>query len=196
MNLVLGDDVFAQVNLAAAPICLSTGVNFYGTNYTTAFVNSNGSLGFNVGETNWAANEPEWLANSPRVAPFWSDLSPNLGGSVILGPVPGGVSLAFSCPHFGAPASVNQGTVQIDGAGVTISGYAPDAGNLNASLIGITPGGGAVAAPQSWSSLVGFGLQAGVASNAVYEFNAGGNVAGGWTSINFPLSDGSAFIVN
>jgi hypothetical protein len=44
--------------------------------------------------------------------------------------------------------------------------------------------------------LVGFGLQAGVASNAVYEFNAGGNVAGGWTSINFPLSDGSAFIVN
>jgi hypothetical protein len=196
LSVVLADDNFVAVDPALQPICSPTNVSFYGTNYQTFFVNSNGSLGFNAGDGDFSVTEPEWLAGSARAAPFWTDLSPNIAGTVILSAVPGGVNLAFSCPHFNAPASVNQATVQIDGSGVTISGYAPDAGNLNPSIIGITPGGGAGGASQSWAAIVGSGLQAGPALNAVYEFNGAGNVAGGWTSINFPVSDGSFYIVN
>ena len=196
-NLTLADDNFLAIDPAAAPLCSPTSFTFYGTNYNTFFVNSNGGIGFTAGDTAWTPTAALFLSGGPRATACWTDYSPNLGGTVTLSSVPGGLSLAYSVPHFGAPAAVNTSTLTLDANGVTISGYAPDVTNLNASLIGISPGGGAVANAQSWSTLaLTPGAYPGVnATDAVFEF-AAGPVPTGWTSINFPNADGSSFIVN
>ena len=195
--LTLMDDNFVQVTAATAPCGVLPSVLFYGTSYTDFYVNSNGSVGFTAGNGDFSATSAEFLAQEPRAALFWSDLSPNLGGTVSFLTTLTGVQVDFvAVPHFGAAGTSNSSTVILDvGLGVTIQSYAPDAGNVNPSIIGISPGGGATGVPISIAGLVGSGLQVGLATDAVYEENVAGNVAAGWTSINFPLSDGSTYIV-
>ncbi|MEM1054490.1 MAG: M36 family metallopeptidase [Bacteroidota bacterium] len=65
------------------PVSLPWNFSFYGTEYSTVFVASNGYLLFGSGSTAYT-NEPIPTASAPNnlVAPFWDDLNPTRGGQV------------------------------------------------------------------------------------------------------------------
>ncbi len=72
----LGDDNFTAINITGGQ-----SVHLYGQQYTSFFVNSNGSISFNAGSGDFTPTLAEHLS-LPRIAALYSDLSPNLAGSV------------------------------------------------------------------------------------------------------------------
>jgi hypothetical protein len=98
------NDGFANPNSAANPVLvgpLSGGFEFLfgaaGTPGTTCannvwnalFLNSNGNVTFNGGDTSNVPNVPDFRSGLPRIAPAWSDLNPSsrLGGFLNTFPV-------------------------------------------------------------------------------------------------------------
>lgn len=59
-----------------------SGINYFGTDYTGLFINSNGLLTFGAAET---AYSPQGLANydKPAIVPFWTDVDVSKGGDII-----------------------------------------------------------------------------------------------------------------
>ncbi len=55
---------------------------FYGQQYTTFFVNSNGSVSFGAGESSGYWSESAFTLGRPRIAPLWADLDPEAGDGV------------------------------------------------------------------------------------------------------------------
>ncbi|WP_173917522.1 hypothetical protein [Halobacillus sp. Marseille-Q1614] len=69
----LGDDGFSQVNFTQGFT-----FSFYGANYTSLFVNSNGNLTFNAGDGDFFETIADFINdNNPRIAALWDDLNPN-----------------------------------------------------------------------------------------------------------------------
>ncbi len=57
--------------------------NFYGTNYTSVYVCSNGFLSFTSNSTAYSpASIPNTAAPNALIAPFWRDLNPSGGGTI------------------------------------------------------------------------------------------------------------------
>ena len=56
------------------------GIDFYGTSYTSLYINSNGVISFGAAQTAYSPN----LAGTttPLLAPFWSDVNINSGGEI------------------------------------------------------------------------------------------------------------------
>lgn len=76
-RLTLGDDDTRDV---ALPFAFA----FFGTAYDRVFINSDGNLTFGAGDS--ASTErsiSRLLTGSPRIAPFFADLDPSTGGSVV-----------------------------------------------------------------------------------------------------------------
>ena len=203
--LTLGDDNFVELMGTGTTFGCNTftgfpAVNFYGTTYNSVFVNSNGGVGLTGGDADFSATSAEFLSGNARVANIWTDLRPNASGTVTATALPTGIQVDFVGVETwaGGPGNgtSNTSTCIIDGNGVTISNYIPEPTSTTAMVVGITPGGGATGVAVSWLGLMGAGLQAGLATDAVYEENIAGSVPGGFTSINFPLADGQAYIVN
>jgi hypothetical protein len=130
--LELGDDNYQQVNLGFT-------FPFQGQDWTSVFVNSNGSLTFGAGDSDWSESVSEFLAESPRIAPLWDDLSPNNGGQVIANRDTGTFTVSF----IGVPEFISTGansfsvTLRADGS-VTIEYGLVSA---NDGLVGLTEGG-------------------------------------------------------
>ena len=76
--ITLGDDDFTSVSLAPFGFTLP----FYTQTYSSVWVNANGSLTFNNGSGSFQSNSSEMIQNEPRIAGFWSDLNPSLGGTI------------------------------------------------------------------------------------------------------------------
>ena len=131
--LDLGDDDSEEVALGFS-------FPFQGTAYTSVFVNSNGSLTFGSGDTDFSESVSELLSDQPRIAALWDDLSPNNGGQVLLTRDAGSATVSF----VGVPEFVSTGsnsfdiTLAADGT-VTIAYGAVSATD---GLVGVTPGGG------------------------------------------------------
>lgn len=73
--IVLSDDGFALI-----PIGFT--FNFCGTDHTSVYVNANGNLTFENGDSDFTESASQHLDLEPRIAGLWDDLSPNAGGTV------------------------------------------------------------------------------------------------------------------
>jgi len=76
--VTLGDD-------DAAEVALGFDFPFQGNIYNSVFINSNGSLSFGSGDTDFSPSVFEMEGTPPRIAPLWTDLSPNNGGMIVAG---------------------------------------------------------------------------------------------------------------
>lgn len=93
--LPLGDDDAIEVVLGFDfPFC-DGGV------YSTVWVNSNGSLSFGEGDTDFSESVSDFLGGPPRIAPLWDDLNPTEGGTVTAENVGGEFVVEFTgVPQF------------------------------------------------------------------------------------------------
>ena len=66
--------------LAVIPLGFS--FPFYGQTYTEAYVNANGTLSFGQANGGFTVSESFFLSGPPTIAPMWTDLNPQLGGTV------------------------------------------------------------------------------------------------------------------
>jgi hypothetical protein len=134
IQLDLGDDAFQEVALGFS-------FPFNGSSYTSVFVNSNGNLTFGSGDTDFSETEGEFLADQPRIAPLWDDLSPNSGGTVTVAASAGSATVSYvDVPEFLATgANTFSVTLSSDGS------YSIDYGSVTAGdgIAGTSPGGGA-----------------------------------------------------
>jgi hypothetical protein len=55
---------------------------FYGVLRTDIWVNANGNLTFNSADSDFSESPLEMLSDQPRIAIFWDDIHPGVGGSV------------------------------------------------------------------------------------------------------------------
>lgn len=75
-NLVLSDDDSQQITLGGGNT-----VKLYGQTYASFWVNSNGSLTFIAGDTDYTETLDEHFGE-PRVSPYWDDFNPAAGGTI------------------------------------------------------------------------------------------------------------------
>ena len=163
-DLPLGDDDAIEITLAFPfPFCDTT--------YTSMFVGSNGFISFaDSGNANrdFDPSVEEFLAGPARIAGFWTDLSPNAGGSVSVDDgTPGEVSVTFTdVPEFGTANSNNFTFVlRVDGTYDVIYGTV-DALN---GLAGRTPGQ-SIAFDNGGTDLTAEAQPIGEEDDLVYEF--------------------------
>lgn len=132
--LDLGDDDFEEVTFGFT-------FPFQGTNYSSVFVNSNGSLTFGSGDTDFTESVGEFLNDQPRIAALWDDLRPPSGGLVIATEESNSLTIEFiGVPEFFSTGS-NTFSVTLDSSGVVTIEYG--AVSANDALVGITEGNGA-----------------------------------------------------
>ena len=132
--LSLGDDDTVEVPLGFS-------FPFQGDSYSSVWVNSNGSLTFGSGDTDFSESVGEFLSDQPRIAPLWDDLSPNQGGLISVEFDTGSATVVFDgVPQFLAgDDNTFMATMRADGS------YTVEYGNIDATdgLAGTTEGGGA-----------------------------------------------------
>lgn len=158
-------------------IPLETGFDFFGTVYTSVWVNSNGNLTFGSGDSDFTPTESEMLADQPRIAGMFADLSPNVAGSITASVLRDGTGAFVSAtidytavPAFGAPSTQNtmrtvlnaDGSIAMDWTAIELSG---------AGIAGISPGGD-LSGPNEVSLTDGAGF-AGGTDQAIYEVFTG-----------------------
>jgi hypothetical protein len=133
-RVTLGDDDSRD---AALPFTFS----YFGTTYDRVFINSDGNLTFREGDS--ASTErsvSRLLTGPPRIAPFFADLDPSIGGSVVsYGDA--GVFTATWCSvrEFGGPAAATaQVNLLPDGA---IEIQVSQRTTIRSAIVGVSPGG-------------------------------------------------------
>lgn len=88
------DDGSIQVNLTS--VFGAGGLDYFGTSYTSLFINSNGTISFGSAQTAFAPN----LAGTttPLLAPFWSDIDITKGGEIYwdLDPTTGSMTITWA----------------------------------------------------------------------------------------------------
>ena len=132
--ITLGDDSSLEVALDFA-------FPFQGATYNSVFVNSNGNLTFGSGDTDFSESVAELLADQPRIAPLWDDLSPNQGGLVLVDGDSSSFTLRFQgVPEFFATTG-NSFDVTLFADGRIVIEYGTVA--AQDGIVGVTPGGGA-----------------------------------------------------
>ncbi|NRA95809.1 MAG: hypothetical protein HRU14_06320 [Planctomycetes bacterium] len=200
----LGLDGFQQLFLNTPPFCGSP-IMFYGTTYDSLFVNANGFVSFNGGDSWWAADPAYWATMMPRIG-VWTDFDSQLTGGVYAGATGTSVVVNYvNVPEntYGGPTGPQTSfNIEFDTltGSCAITGLTPGAGHGTATLAGITPGapsGSMAGDPGStaFSSVLGLGLQAGPGgNNMLYEFVAGG-MPSGWSNIVFLNGDASLYTV-
>ncbi|WP_150863419.1 hypothetical protein [Marinihelvus fidelis] len=133
ISVSLGDDDSVEIPLGFS-------FPFNGASYGSVFVNSNGSLTFGGGDTDFSESVSEFLAELPRIAPLWDDLSPNNAGSVSVELGSGEMTVIFdSVPEFiSTGANTFMVTLRDDGS------FTIEYGAVSATdgLAGVTEGGG------------------------------------------------------
>lgn len=93
---VAGNVDDGSISIDLTSVFGAQGINFFGTNYTSLFLNSNGLITFDAAET---AYTPVGIAGftEPAIAPFWSDVDVNKGGEIYwdIDPINGQVTFTW-----------------------------------------------------------------------------------------------------
>jgi hypothetical protein len=157
LPLPLGDDDSLQLS------GFGFAIPFAGMDYTSVFVNSNGSVTFGAPSFDFSESVGDFLGGPPRAAPLWDDLNPTAGG-LVLASTDFATELTITwvdVPEFFSTGANNfsvtlfaDGTVNFDYGSVTASD----------GLIGATPGGGAIGTAVNLSAVGG-----GKVSDSVHE---------------------------
>lgn len=155
--------------------------NFYGVDYGSVFIGSNGILSFGDAETDFSPSLPEFESDpsGPAVAGLWTDLSPNISGSITLDTtVPGQATVNYvDVPRFGQPDALNTFSVTLfENGNITFEygdlGYGT---STEETIVGLTDRSGAITTEVDWSSMMTWELPgAGTILGELYD-NAGGN---------------------
>jgi hypothetical protein len=180
----LGDDSFVAVPLGPGTghSCV-TGVSFYGTTYSTVFINSNGSVSMTGGSTEFQSSPSAFLSQMPRIAAQWTDLDPSSGGTITsTSTASGELTVSFrNVPEYGSFSTASFDIVFRTNGDVEIANRAIVGAWGTSTLVGFTPSGTAPGSFVSFSSLVGSPTTY-PAGNAVYQFQLNGSPSG-FTSI-------------
>lgn len=160
--LSLGDDAAMRIPLPFVfPFC--------GGLYDSVWVSSNGCLTFGAGDAAFLISTADLMAGPPRIAALWSDLTPDLGGSITAGAVGSDFVVAYTgVPEFlFGGANTFSITLRPDGTHRVDYGSLTSQGALFGALAGRSPGGGAV---DPGSTDLGAAVQPlGMVQETVYE---------------------------
>jgi len=136
--IALGDDDTVQVPL-------SRPFNFQGRPQNSVFVNSNGSISFGAGDTDFDATVPNFLAGPARISPLWTDLDPTgfLGnqGLVLVDTNSRPAAVHFVSVSEFFSSDPNYFTAELGDQGRVAMKWGPTA--RSTALVGVTPGAGA-----------------------------------------------------
>ncbi len=149
---------------------------FYGNTYTQVHVNSNGTLSFGAGSTSFFVTESFFLGGPPTIAALWTDLNPQLGGTVEWDTTstPGSMwSVRFTGIDDNVQGGPNSFEVSLDVNGHILISYGACA--VSEAICGITPGGAATPNSVDLSEL---GWEGHNAPLSVYEDFTGGSGSG------------------
>jgi hypothetical protein len=187
------DDDTIQVFLPAAPLCSLSTVPFYGTNYSTFFVTSNGRVMFGNATNAWTPSVALAISHGGAVG-AWSDYSPQLvPNSLVTSVLPNGnVRVDWSgVPYFGQPGTANTFGVEFEVATGVIHLDVPtlqqDPGLVQSSWVGLSVGNLA-GASNLGASAFGPAPQAGFTTaptEMIYNFGSAGQQTVGVQRISF-----------
>ena len=149
-NLGLGDDA------STGALALGFSFPFFGTSYTSIFVNSNGYatfaaasdfITFNASDATDLSTVLDRMAEGlPRLAALWNDLNPSASGGVFFNALADRVLITWNAvPRFGAPETSNTfqitlfptGAIQLTYGSIGPASTDPIFGGF---LVGISPG--------------------------------------------------------
>lgn len=144
-RVTLGDDDSQDV---ALPFTFS----YFGTAYESVFINSDGNLTFREGDS--ASTErsvSRLLTGPPRIAPFFADLDPSVGGGVVSYGDAGVFTTTWcSVRQFGGPATA---TVQVNLLpGGIIEIQVSQRTTIRSAIVGVSPGGTTLFSPVDLSA--------------------------------------------
>ncbi|MAB89894.1 MAG: hypothetical protein CMJ90_10600 [Planctomycetes bacterium] len=202
----LPDDGNVLVTLQSLHPC-ALDVTFYGTTYTEFYIGSNGDVTFTAGSSDFTATYGEWATMMPRIG-FAADLEPNNYGVITAshnGNTGAGDWITISYANVTEWGTTGMGVtsynIELHGPnGHEIGGFTTDGTwGVTSTCMGMSNGSlGTDPGQASFDAVAGSGLQASVnASDCVVDANVGGMIINstGFTSIQFPLFDGSAYLV-
>lgn len=132
-SITLADDATREV---ALPFAFS----FFGVSRDSVFVNSDGNLTFGEGDAASSDRSvSRLLTGPPRIAPFFADLNPFSGGSVLTHGDGGAFGVTWcAVPEYGGPATATvQVTLLVDG---TIEMQFSNRTRIRAAVVGVSPG--------------------------------------------------------
>ncbi len=147
-NLALGDDASTDA------LALGFTFPFFGVNYTSVFVSSNGYVTFGTASSFVNFNSGPDLSTVldrmaggfPRIAALWNDLDPSAGGGVFFNALADRVLITWNAvPRFEAPDSSNTFQIALFPGGIiqlTYSSISPASTDpvFGGFLVGISPG--------------------------------------------------------
>jgi len=144
----LGDDDTVQLALPFAfEIC--------GTSYNAVFVNSNGSLSFGAGSTDFSESVAEFLSGPPRIALLWDDLNPSAAGTVSFSQTSNDFTVTFdSVPEFFSTGA-NTFTVTLNRSSNHINVVYGDISAADA-IVGVSCGGAITSSFETGTDLSAF----------------------------------------
>ena len=200
LTLNLGLDGFNQVFLGQPPFC-GQPITFFGTTYTSVFINANGFASFGSGDSWWSPTPSDWSANMPRVG-CWSDYDSSQTGTIQVGTQGGVLVASYQSIGQNTYGGAIQGTTNFDlvfdtnTGSVAIDNFAGNPMHNWDSLLGMTPGNGAMdPGSVDFSLYTGSGPRVGPGGNAmIYHFTPGSQPTG-YSRVVFPNGDASLYEV-
>ncbi len=143
-RLTLGDDDTARV-------ALPTALGVFGGTFSEAFVNSDGNITFGTGDNaSTSRSVGRFLGGAVRVAAFFADLDPSVGGRVFAQADASALTVTWcSVPGFDDSNTVSaQATLQVDGTVELKFGEV----TLREAVAGVSPGNTQIYAPVDLSA--------------------------------------------
>ncbi len=104
----------------------ASGINFFGHNYTSLYINNNGNITFNGGNSSYSPTSITAGIGGPIIAPFWADVDTRFG-NLTASPGFGGHSTGSNLVWYDLDATNGVLTVTWDDVGAYSMGTVPNA---------------------------------------------------------------------